>query len=139
MPTYATTTQYATAYPTEEPPANLTQFLDIASRAVRRATIAAIYDTDEAGAPTDTTVAAAFRDATIAHTRAMIAAGIIDPAAGPAGFTGGTVSASIGRASVTRTARSGIDRDRVALFTGLAPNALSVLADAGLTSTVATW
>lgn len=99
-PVYATSAQYGDSpYGRATAGADIDDRLAIASRDIDWLVMTAVYDTDEDGAPTDTDVAEALRDATIAQ-----ASWGIDPSAGladgdlPAGFT----SVSLGSASMTK-------------------------------------
>lgn len=101
-PVYATSTEYGDSpYGQATAPANIDDRLAIASRHIDRLVMTAYYDVDGNDEPTDADVAEALRDATIAQ-----ASYTINPGAGlgegqlPAGVT----SASIGSASLSRTA-----------------------------------
>ena len=139
MLTYASPDDYLSAV--GDDPDNCAALLRTASRLVRQATRAAIYDVLPSGAPSDATIAAAFREATVTHAAAMAAAGITgDPAAGRAILTGQITSSSIGKASVQRATVQGADEDRNALLTFLCPDALWCLESAGvLSGRVQTW
>lgn len=78
----------------------ITARLAIASRHIDRLIRAAVYDTGEDQAPTDTEVDEALRDATIAQ-----ASYLIDPAAGLAEgqLPAGVSSVSLGSAAITRS------------------------------------
>lgn len=129
---YATSAELAT-WTGVDAPANATALLRSASILVRRATLTAIYDVDEATSlPTDTDLVAALRDATCSQVGTWIALAI-DPATGAAAAAGKVVSAkSIGSGSVTyavtNTAQALADA-----ATSLSGEALMILADAGLT------
>lgn len=96
--------------------------LERASLAVDKALIGALYDTDNDGLPTDTTVAEALKKATILQARAIAA---VD--AGPA-----LKSASVGSASYSYADRIP-DGLTLPAGGGLCPDAESVLQLAGLT------
>lgn len=124
----------------------INRLLGAASRLVRNATRAAIYDTDSAGKPSDPDILAAFVEATTLHARAMLDAGITNPAAGATAGAAATVSsASILGASITYgtgSAASGstVTDDRAALLEALCPDALWALESAGvLPGVVQTW
>lgn len=98
---FATEAELAEWLGLTEPPAGAARLLRNASREVSRITVAAYYATDLAGMPTDTTVAAAFRDATCAQAEWLIANGDND-GDGPGGFSEVKVlSVSLKRASTT--------------------------------------
>lgn len=100
-PVYATAEEYdASPYGQATAPADITGRLAIASRDIDELLVTAVYDTDEDQQPTDTDVAEALRDATIAQ-----ASYSINPAAGLAEgeLPAGVSSASIGSASITRS------------------------------------
>ena len=79
---YATTTQYEqSGWYYGSTPSNITRLLLIASQRVDEATVAAIYDTDDTGQPTDPNISAAFTEAVCAQVAAWQAAGITDPSA----------------------------------------------------------
>ena len=65
--TQADLTAYAPAGVTVPGEPETTRLLTAASKEIRRATTTAIYDVDDDGYPTDTTVREAFRDATCAQ------------------------------------------------------------------------
>ena len=112
-------------------PDNAAQLLRSASGMVRHATRAALYDTTPAGLPSDPDVADAMRDATCAQAAAWAALDV-DPTSGPAGVAGQVQSSSILSGSVTYAQREGADADKVATLTGLVPDAVMVLEQAGL-------
>lgn len=129
-PVYATEAEYeASPYGQAAAPADIAARLAIASRDIDELLVAAVYDTDEDQAPTDTDVAEALRDATIAQAHYGI-----DPAAGlaegqiPAGYT----SVSLGSASMTRAAAVPEVR-----YGGIAyhPRVWAILRQAGLMNT----
>lgn len=100
-PVYATSTEYdASPYGQATTGADINDRLAIASRDIDELLVTAYYATDANQQPTDTDVAEAMRDATIAQ-----ASYTIDPAAGlsagevPAGY----VSVSLGSASMSRS------------------------------------
>jgi len=117
-------------------PANTGALLRAASALVRRATLTAIYDTDDDGAPSQDFAWAAFRDATCAQVAAWVAADV-DPAAG-----GVQLQAAPTRAKALGTARVEYDTAaaasvtamsaRSAAATRLCQEALLILAAAGL-------
>lgn len=77
---YASTTDL-TSWTQLPAPANAAALLRSASLLVRSSTMSAIYTTDDSGAPTDTKVLQAFKDATCAQASYWAAAGI-DPSSG---------------------------------------------------------
>lgn len=125
----------------------INRLLGAASRLVRDATRAAIYDTDSAGKPSDPDILAAFVEATVLHARALLDAGITNPAAGAtAGATATVSSASILGASITYAAGwsaasgSTVTDDRAALLATLCPDAVWALESAGVfPGVVQTW
>lgn len=124
---FATVEEYE-AYTGTAAPANAGRLLARASRLVSAATVAALYDTDPAGYPSDTDVRDAFRDATCAQVevwarRDAAAAGEVDdPAASP------WTSISAGGLSFSRQSAP----VAVAEDTALTPEAAEILAEAGL-------
>lgn len=114
-------------------PTNADQLLRTASILVRKATITATYTVDTAGLPTDADVLQAFKDATCAHAAAMAAA-LIDPLAGGATTTAGTKAAKkVGTASIEYAGTQQAAAARALLAVELAPEALDILQQAGLT------
>ncbi|NNJ04150.1 hypothetical protein HHX38_08380 [Streptomyces sp. PKU-MA01144] len=119
---YATAEQYE-AFTGQPAPANIARLLARASRLVDREMIAAIYDTDPAGFPSDTDVRDAFRDAVSAQAgewakRDAAAAGDgDDPTAGP------WTSVSAGGLSFSRQSAPVATADD----TDLAPEAREIL------------
>lgn len=100
-PVYATSADYtASPYGQAAAPANIDDRLAIASRDIDELIVCAYYDTDASQQPTDTDVAEALREATIAQ-----ASFGIDPSAGLAEgeLPAGVASASIGSASISRS------------------------------------
>jgi hypothetical protein len=83
---YATVAELE-AYTGDPAPENAVRLLARASRLVDRHMVAALYDTDASGYPSDTDVRAGFRDATCVQVEAWAdresAAAGDDPAAGP--------------------------------------------------------
>ncbi len=127
---YATTDDLAT-WTGSAPPANGEQLLRSASLLVRRNTVAAVYDVDEDGAPTDADVIDALSQATCAQAAAMAAAGI-DPLAGVAGASAAVQATSIGSASVQYAVAADASARRQALLEQLTEEAAMILRDAGL-------
>lgn len=111
-------------------PDNATTLLRTASLLVRKATRAAIYNVDSTGAPTDTDVIDAFRDATCAQAAAMDA-NDVDPLAGQAGASQEVASTSIGSASVS-FANGSADTSAADLLSDLCSEAAMILGEAGL-------
>jgi hypothetical protein len=139
LPVYATTEQLETflGYGEEDTlPAKAGRWLVLASTLVRAATVTAVYDVDEDGAPTDTDVADAFANATCAQVSAWIDLGV-DPTAGRAAVTGSAASSGIGTAKVEFTKRAGADDDLVATVDNLVPEAMTYLGD--LEHVVTVW
>jgi hypothetical protein len=126
---YATSTDLATWTGTTAP-ANAAQLLRSASLLVREATMAACYDVDDTGLPSDATLLQAFNDATCAQA-AFWAANGIDPGKGVAGIKLATSksigSANVGYANGTIAIQAAADS-----ITSLVPDAARVLADIGL-------
>jgi hypothetical protein len=132
---YATVAQL-TAYPVTVPAGvDAVTMLRRASRDVDRALMTAVYDVDDAGLPTDATVAAALRDATCEQV-----AGNLD--SGDRTGSGATVPATgftIGKIQVQRGGGTGGGQqaDRI---DGLWPQAYAILRRAGLTGqAVQSW
>lgn len=96
---YATTAQLAD-WSGLPPTANATQLVRFASGLVRTATKTARYDVDADGAPTDTKVLEAFKDATCAQATLWQTAGI-NPAAGEIITTTPVTSKGIGSARIS--------------------------------------
>ena len=99
--------------------AEATRLLTRASRRVDRLLLAAIYDTDDTGAPTDPDVAAAVRDATCAQAAWWLETG--DESGAAARYQ------SVGIGSVNLTRRTSDDQDDTT-----SPDAVDVLTQAGL-------
>lgn len=139
MIVHATAEQLA-AEPWNLTPTNATALLRSASLLVDRALLAAVYDTDSAGAPTDSGVSQALTEATCAQVATWVALGI-DPVAGPAGATAGqVVSKTIGSARIeydrgTSTGQSATGSARQAAANTLTDDAVQILATAGLLTT----
>ncbi len=135
--TYATKAELATF--TDTPggglPAKADRWLALASALVRSATRTAVYDTLSTGAPSDSDVSDAFRDATCAQVAAWIEQDI-DPTLGAGGITGVAQSSGIGGASVNW----GSDAQwaaKAATVDELTPEALTYLVD--LDRAVTVW
>lgn len=105
-----------------------------ASRLVRRATLTAVYDVDDDGAPTDATVAAAFRDAVCSQVETWAALDI-NPAKGAADGGSAIAAKSFGGASLQYVSDASTVEARARAATSLSADAHRILADAGLTST----
>lgn len=95
---YALTTDLTgwTALPA---PANAAALLRSASLLVRSSTMAAIYTTDDTGAPTDVKVLQAFKDATCAQAAFWAASGI-DPSTGGISVTAPVRSRRLGSGAI---------------------------------------
>jgi hypothetical protein len=136
---YATTTQYEqSGWYYGSTPANIDRLLLLASQRVDEATVAAIYDTDDTGQPTDPNISAAFTEAVCAQVAAWQAAGIADPSAGALMQPGAVRSsksldgASIGYDnSLVTGATATAERQRLARE--LCDEAAAILRQAGLT------
>ncbi|CAL9503835.1 hypothetical protein [Streptomyces sp. enrichment culture] len=128
---FATVAEYE-AFTGTTAPANAARLLARASRLVSAATVAALYDTDPAGYPSDMDVREAFRDAVCAQVevwakRDAAAAGESeDPAASP------WTSISAGGLSFSRQSAPVATADD----TALTPEAAEILAEAGLEQVV---
>lgn len=119
--------------------ASLARYCRSASALIRVATRLAIYGVTPAGAPDDTDVAQAFKDAVVAQVLAWAALGV-NPATGTAGVTGQVASTSLLSGSVTFTQRAGADQDKAATISALVPDAAAALDALGLLSgQPATW
>lgn len=129
MLVYATEADLAGA-PWGVTPENATSLLRAASVLVRQATRTAVYDVDATGAPTDTTVAEALRDATCAQAAAWANAGV-----DPTGPVRPRVkqSQSLGSGSVTYADATQVAAAVDTLRGTLTGEAALILADAGLT------
>ncbi len=103
--------------------------LQAASLDVAHATRRAVYAVDDQGAPTDTGVAAAFRDAALWQLDAIIA---VDAATAGHGDLGPLASASLDGASYTLRPPGEVRAELIDPGTGLARQAGQVLAAAGL-------
>lgn len=138
MLVYATSADLA-AWTGAAAPSNATQALRSASLAVREATELDFFATDTTGMPTDTTVLQAFNDATCCQAAALIALSV-DTNAGGSVVPTVKESKSIGSARITyaqQDAKNAADAKQQAL-TGLVPEAMRILRDAGLART-APW
>jgi hypothetical protein len=129
---YATTAEYE-AFTGDLAPDNAARLLARASRLVDRQMIAALYDVDASGYPSDSDVRAAFRDATCAQVEAWTdretaADDGSDPAAGP------WTSVSAGGLSFSRPAES--VPVRVADDTALTAEAVEILEGVALEQVV---
>lgn len=111
------------------------RYITLASALVRRATRAAVYDTDATGAPSDTDVADAFRDAVCAQV-AYWETHDIDPTMGRAGVKGPVTSSSIGSGQVTRQLPATAAEDQAASVDQLIPEAWAYLEDLDYALTV---
>ena len=136
MPAVYATEQQLAEWSGQAAPDNATVLLRAASRLVDSALLTAVYATDDDGAPTDTKVAAALRDATCAQAATWAALGI-DPTAGPAGQSAPLVrSKKIGSASVdydtSAAASVTVQQSRADAVTQLTGEAVQYLAAAGL-------
>jgi len=108
--------------------------LAVASRLVRAATRTAQYDVDDNGAPTDTVVAAAFRDAVCSQVATWVALSI-DPVKGAAD-AGTTIGAkSFGGATIQYSVYASTVEARARAATSLSADAARILVDAGLIGT----
>jgi hypothetical protein len=123
---YATLQDYATFTDEAPAPASLNVLLARASGQVDEAVIAATYDVDADGLPTDEKVAGALRDATCAQV-------VYWDEIGDTNATGAAErwqSASIGSASYSRANSQQAGRSQARL--DLAPAAVTILRNAGL-------
>ncbi|GMA22282.1 hypothetical protein GCM10025864_44470 [Luteimicrobium album] len=121
-------------------PANAVTLLRVASGLVRRATVTAWYATNDTGAPTDPDVVQAFSDATCAQAATWATLGIDPTTAGVDTGTGGRVVASraLGPANISYAGADDTAARRAQLADDLTPEALGILADAGLVRGVRT-
>ena len=115
----------------EVPPANAAGLLRSASLLVDRTIITATYVVDGDGRATDSTILGALRDATCAQAAAWAAAGI-DPAAGVPGAMRQVRRKSLGSGTVEY--EPGASQAAVEALGGLTPDAVQILAHAGLMS-----
>lgn len=92
MTVYATLDQYRSFPPADNatPDDMVTDYLALASEAIDLAMIAAVYDTDDNGMPTDPTVIDVFARATCAQAQFMVA--LLDPAGVKGRFTSRSAS-----------------------------------------------
>jgi hypothetical protein len=132
---YATPDDLVPEWLTAEPP-NAQRLLSSASRRVRNATVTAVYATTSVGLPIDSALVEALRDATCAQVAAWATVGI-DPLAGGVQLGQRLVaSKSLGSGSIAydNGAAGSVTamEARAAAATGLAPEAASILRDAGL-------
>lgn len=125
-PIYATSTEYQNSpYGSSPAPANISQLLAQASRAVDTLIVAAVYTVDNDQLPTDPDILAATRDATIAQAR-------YSNARGDGEGTGETWS-SVGIGSATLTRGSGSSAANTGgLSPRFSPVANDILRGAGL-------
>lgn len=135
---YATSADL-TAWTGTDAPDNVAVLLREASALVAEVTRLAVYDTDDAGLPTNDPVSVALRDATCAQAALWAATGI-DPLTGAVGAasnaaSGVVSSSSIGGASVSYAVAADAADLRVAAVDSLTPSALRILRAAGLLST----
>lgn len=136
MPVYATVEDWAT-YLDDTPPANAEMLLARASSLIVYATRAAVYSVDGDNLPTDTSLLAAFNEATMAQATAWFL-NSIDPRKGVGNALEAAVaSKSLGGASVSYSASQGVIDAVSGLATGntLDIEAHRILIDAGLLST----
>lgn len=132
-PVYATTADYQTWTGTT-PPADIASRLSRASRRLDRLLVTAVYDVGDDGAPTDTDVAEAFRDAVCALTQSLATAAANDD--------GHLTSVSAGSVSMTRDGPN-----RVLTGDELPPDAVDALSGLGpevfrmgvITGAVCSW
>jgi hypothetical protein len=130
---YATTADLTEWMDPEAAPANAAALLRSASGLIRSSTKMAVYDTDTAGMPSDTTVLGAFRDATCAQA-AFWSAMKVDPSLGAAGVTPLAASKSIGGASINYSVYAATAEARAGAAGTLGPDAFYILEEAGLLS-----
>lgn len=131
--TYATVTDLEDVLPDITDVPTLTRRIEVASRWVRSATRAAIYDTTPTGLPEDEDLRDAMRDAVVEQIRVWHATGI-DPDRGVVGSAEGVVARkSLRTASIDYAVHADSAKDRAAVATQLAPTAYQILEDAGLT------
>jgi hypothetical protein len=138
MLVYATSADYA-AWTGTSAPAGLTSKLRSASLAVREATELDFFATDTTGLPTDAAILQAFNDATCCQAAALVALAL-DPNAGGAVTPSVKESKSIGTARITYAQADAANAAaaKAQAATGLVPDALRILRDAGLART-APW
>lgn len=127
------TAEDVTSWPGYANPAGVSvdALLRSASLRVAEATKTAIYDVDDLGAPTDTDLVDALRDATCAQAAALAVNGV-NPAGGVAGASGAVQATSIGSASVQYAVAGNAGATRQALLTQLSDEAAMILRNAGL-------
>lgn len=131
MPVYATSDDLS-SWTGAAAPSNAVQLLRTASLAVQEATQTAFYAVDEADAPTDATVIAAFRDATCAQAAAMIAQAVDPLAGGTYSSDGVEQSVGIGTARVQFADAAEAIEAQQQLLQGLCPEAQRILRLAGI-------
>lgn len=123
----------------QAPPENAVPLLRSASAMVEEVTMLAVYSVDSTGAPRNSEVAAAFRDATCEQA-AYWAANGLDPAKGELGEQGKKVasSKSIKGASVSYDSAdlAASKQARIEALTTICTAAFQILRNAGLVSTV---
>ena len=132
MPVYATPSDLADWLP-DPAPVTVATLLARASRRVRRATITAVYDADTDGLPTNPHLRDAMRDAVCTQVATWVALGI-DPVKGAADTVSTVASKSLGSASITYATNATAAQARADAATTLCPDALMILAEAGLLS-----
>ena len=128
--TYATLSQL-TDYMDEEPPDNADRLLVKATRRIDYLTIAAVYDTDDDGLPTDDDVAAAFRDATCAQVQWWHERG--DTTGNDTAAEWGDVQ--VGKVRLSRRVSQGAGGDATASPQRYSPDTIEILRVAGLLPT----
>lgn len=129
---YATATDVEAVLDTA--PDDVDRLITIASRWVRSATRAALYDTTPTGHPSDEDIAEAFRDAVVEQVAAWVNTGI-RPDDGATGATQGVVATRTMRSvSVQYAVHAESAKDRVKVATTLCAASRGILADAGLLS-----
>ncbi|MEO3860872.1 hypothetical protein [Acrocarpospora sp. B8E8] len=124
---YATTTDLANKLQ-KAPPLNAPVLLERASRLVEEKLLCAIYDTDDDGLPTDAAVADAMMRATVEQVAAWSPIG-----EDGTGVTDHYGSVKLGSASLSRGSGSSGGSDKGSVAEELAPQALMILQQAGLT------
>lgn len=137
---YATVGDVETLLAPDPAPDDVDRLLTVASRWLRHATRAAVYDTTDAGLPEDDDVADAFRDATVEQVLAWVRTGI-RPDEGATGAAAGVVARkSMRSVAIDYAVYADSAKDRVAVATTLCEASRTILADAGLLSShVTVW
>jgi hypothetical protein len=128
---YATSSDLTNASVTLPADADVDDWLTAASGLVSEATLTDVYTVDGTGLPTDTTKAAAMRDAVIAQVKHWVKLGV-DPIAGPAGTGGVVTSTALLSGNVQYATYAKQAEDRAAATVALSASAVAQLRAAGL-------